>query len=112
MLSQMNDTSPQRYGDRRGPGTRADSARHGGRLDGMVGARQAEGQTRPATGAAARTADGTPNLNGVRQALTTHRGTSRITTRRRALPPGQGVVEGGAIPSLPAAAARLFEYAR
>src|SRR5262245_18539465 len=82
-------------------------------LAGVPGAAQAPVYRAP------RTADGKPNLNGIWQALNTANwdlqghpaGKGPVSSLGAvfAVPPGLGVVEGGEIPYLPAAAARKKE---
>jgi len=76
------------------------------------GARQPAGQASqaPPTRALGRTADGKPNLNGVWQAVTAASWDLDDHNAQKGVPAGQGVVEGGVIPYLPAAAARKKEH--
>ena len=53
-----------------------------------------------------RTADGKPDLNGIWQALNTAAWDIQDHTGQLGMPPGQGVVEGNAIPYKPSAAAK------
>ncbi|MBZ5632540.1 MAG: hypothetical protein LAO55_05360 [Acidobacteriia bacterium] len=53
-----------------------------------------------------RTADGKPDLNGIWQALNTAAWDIQDHTGQLGMPPGQGVVEGNAIPYQPSAAAK------
>jgi len=80
----------------------------------MISAHPAISQT--STYRAPRTADGKPNLNGIWQAMNDANwdiephaaaaGTVPSTGAIGATPPGMGIVEGGSIPYLPAAAAK------
>src|SRR5579864_3672461 len=56
-----------------------------------------------------RTADGKPDLNGIWQALNTAAWDIQDHTGQLGVPPGQGIVEGNAIPYQPWAAAKKKE---